>query len=302
MAQTDLPQPHAHLPAVRPATLVIPSWLTADRPGRLKLALAVSTLAVFTVAEVITVYTDPVTGIALHAITLSALIIASSFIGQGGRAEVQSLSALLHALALVPLIRIVSLTMPLGRFDETYWFLAAGLPVFGAALVVITGLGLSPRDVGLRIGRPSLYLHPLVILFGLFLGLTEYHILHPEPLIDGLTLRQFVVPALVLLFATGFLEEFIFRGILQRTASAALGPLAILYVSLIFAILHIGYRSGTDLLFVFLIALLYGWVVRRTGSIIGVSVSHGVTNITLFLLVPFIPVLSAQPDWLPPLY
>ena len=29
--------------------------------------------------------------------------------------------------------------------------------------------------------------------------------------------------------------------------------------------------------------------------------SHGITNIALFLLVPFIPVLSAQPDWLPAL-
>jgi hypothetical protein len=52
--------------------------------------------------------------------------------------------------------------------------------------------------------------------------------------------------------------------------------------------------------FVFAIALLNGWVVRRTGSIIGVSVSHGITNITLFLLIPFIPVLAAQPGWLPP--
>jgi len=201
----------------------------------------------------------------------------------------------------VPLIRIVSLTMPLGRFAETYWFLAAGLPVFGAALVIMAGLGLRPRDVGLRIGRPGFYLHPLVIVLGLFLGLAEYHILRPDPLIDDLTLRQFVAPALVLMLATGFLEEFIFRGILQHAATRALKSLPILYVSLIFAILHIGYRSATDLLFVFLIALLYGWVVRRTGSIIGVSVSHGVTNITLFLVVPFIPVLSAQPHWLPPL-
>ncbi len=51
-------------------------------------------------------------------------------------------------------------------------------------------------------------------------------------------------------------------------------------------------------------ALLYGWVVRKTGSIMGVSVSHGVTNITLFLVVPFIPLFTAtspsgQPDWLP---
>ena len=299
MTQTDLSQPGSGSLGVRLAAPAVPRSLSTDR---LRLAIALTTLAAFAVAESLTVFTNPFTGIALHALTLSVLLIASGFGGQGDSIAEQPLSRLLYALALVPLIRIVSLTMPLGRFgEETYWFLAAGLPVLVAAVVVMITLRIRLRDVGLRLGRPALHLHPLVILFGLVLGFAEYHILRPEPLIDELTLSRFVVPALVLMFATGLLEEFIFRGILQRTASAALGPLAIIYVSVIFAILHIGYRSGTDIVFVFLIALLYGWVVRKTGSIIGVSVSHGVTNITLFLLVPFIPVLAAQPDWLPPI-
>jgi membrane protease YdiL (CAAX protease family) len=298
MTQTDLPYADP-LAARATSSAGIRRPLSLDR---LALAVAATTLAAFAAAEVLTVYTNPFTGIALHAVVLSGLLIASTLGGRDDRIGEQPLGRLLHTLALVPLIRIVSLTMPLGRFDETYWFLAAGLPVFGAALVVMAGLGLRPGDIGLRISWRSLYLQPLVILFGFVLGLAEYHILRPQPLIDELTLRQLAVPALILMFATGFLEEFIFRGILQRTATAALKRLPIFYVSVIFAILHTGYRSGSDLLFVFLIALLYGWVVRRTGSIIGVSVSHGVTNITLFLLVPFIPVLSARPDWLPPLY
>lgn len=299
MTQTDLSQPGSGPLRVGTAARASPRSLSA---GRLRLAIALITLAAFAVAEIITVFTNPFTGIALHGLTLSALLIASGLGGQADRATEQPLSRLLYALALVPLIRIVSLTMPLGRFGgETYYFLAAGLPLFVAAIVVVVTLRIRLTDIGLRRGWRALHLQPLVVLFGLVLGFTEYHILRPKPLIEELTLSQFLVPALVLMFATGFLEEFIFRGILQRTASAALGPLAVLYVSVIFAILHIGYRSGTDVVFVFLIALLYGWVVRKTGSIIGVSVSHGVTNITLFLLVPFIPVLATQPDWLPPL-
>ena len=299
MTQTDLPRLGSGPLRVGPAAPAAPRWLSA---GRRRLAIALITLAAFAVAEVVTVYTDPITGTALHGLTLSALLIASGFGGQADRVTEQPLSRLLYALALVPLIRIISLTMPLGRFgEETYWFVAAGLPVLVAAVVVMITLRIRLQDVGLRLGWRALHLQPLVILLGLVLGFAEYHILRPEPLIDELTLSRFVIPALVLVLATGFLEEFIFRGILQRTAGAALGPLAVLYVSVIFAIFHIGYRSGTDIVFVFLIALLYGWVVWRTGSIIGVSVSHGVTNITLFLLVPFIPVLAAQPDWLPPL-
>ncbi len=299
MTQTDLPRRSSGLLGVRPAARAMPRRLTASH---LVPATALLTLAAFTIAEAVTVYTSPFTGIALHAVTMSALLVASGFGSQTDRATEHPLSRLLLALALVPLIRIVSLTMPLGRFgDETYWFLAAGAPVFVAALVILATLGFRPRDVGLRFSRRALHLQPAVILFGFVLGFAEYHILRPDPLINDLTLRSFVVPALIPILPTGFVEEFIFRGILQRTATAALGPLAIIYVSVIFAILHIGYRSGTDMAFVFAIALLYGWVVRRTGSIIGVSVSHGVTNITLFLLMPFVSVLATQPDWLPPL-
>jgi membrane protease YdiL (CAAX protease family) len=279
--------------------------LSAPATGRSLLSsraavAAALTLAAFTVAEGVTVFTDPVGGIALHALTLTALFVASGFGSPGTSGD--SLGRLLYSLALVPLIRIISLTMPLGRFDEEYWFLAAGLPVFVAGAVVLSNLGLGVREVGLRWPRAGLLSQLPIVLFGFALGFGEYHILRPEPLIEELTVERLVVPALILLLFTGVLEEFVFRGILQRTAARALGPrAAIVYVSLIFAVLHIGYRSATDFAFVFLIALLYGWVVRKTGSIMGVSVSHGITNITLFLLMPFSPILTSQPHWLPPL-
>ncbi len=153
MAQSDLPQPSGSLLGVSLAAPAAPRWLSADR---LRLAIALTTLVAFAVAEFVTVFTTPFTGIAMHALTLSVLLIASGFGGRDDPITEQPLSRLLYALALVPLIRIVSLTMPLGRFgDETYWFVAAGLPVFVAALIIMAGVGLRPRDVGLRIGpRP----------------------------------------------------------------------------------------------------------------------------------------------------
>jgi membrane protease YdiL (CAAX protease family) len=268
-------------------------WAMGAR-GR-QIAVALATLAAFGVAEGVSVFGEPVTGIALHAVVLTALLVAS---GIGRRANEDATSRLLYSLALVPLIRIVSLAMPLSRFEEAYWFAAAGAPIFVAAAVVMGGLGLRPREVGFTLSRRALRWQLAVVPLGFVLGFCEYAILRPEPLIGELTPAAFLPPALVLLLFTGVLEEFVFRGVLQRTAGEALGRLDVLYVSLIFAILHLGYRSVTDFFFVFVIALLYGWVVRRTGSIMGVSVSHGITNITLFLLMPFVPVLSGQPEWL----
>ena len=67
----------------------------------------------------------------------------------------------------------------------------------------------------------------------------------------------------------------------------ALGRFGLLYVALLFAVLHIGYRSVLDVVFVFGVALLFGWVAEATWSLLGVTLAHGVTNIVLFLIMPF---------------
>ena len=87
---------------------------------------------------------------------------------------------------------------------------------------------------------------------------------------------------------TGFVEEFIFRGVLQRTAMEVFGRWGIIYVSLLFAVMHIGFLSLIDVTFVFAVALFFGWVVKKTGSLFGVTLAHGITNIILYLIAPFL--------------
>jgi membrane protease YdiL (CAAX protease family) len=65
------------------------------------------------------------------------------------------------------------------------------------------------------------------------------------------------------------------------------GGWGIIYVSYIFAILHIGFLSWIDVVFVFGVALFFGWVVKKTGSLLGVTLSHGITNIILFIVAQF---------------
>ncbi len=84
---------------------------------------------------------------------------------------------------------------------------------------------------------------------------------------------------------------------MQRAAERTLGRYNILYVSLVFAALHIGYKSVLDVVFVFVVAFFFGWVVNRTSNLLGVTFAHGLTNITLFLLTPF---LLGSPAELPP--
>ena len=55
-----------------------------------------------------------------------------------------------------------------------------------------------------------------------------------------------------------------------------------------FAVMHIGYASILDVLFVFAVGLLFAWFVDRTNSIFGVTIAHGLTNIGLFLVWPLL--------------
>ena len=142
----------------------------------------------------------------------------------------------------------------------------------------LTDVGLSSRAFPLQI---------LVALTGLTLGVFEYSIFSPDPLTAGPTLRETWLPALILLFCTGFVEELVFRGIMQRAARQVLGNWGVIHTALVFAVLHVGYHSVPNVLFVLGVALFFGMVTVYTRSIVGVSLAHGLTNIFLFLALPF---------------
>lgn len=73
-------------------------------------------------------------------------------------------------------------------------------------------LDLGAGRVGLGIGLFPVQL--VVALSGLVLGVVEYFILKPEPMIIELTWQQVWFWALIFLVCTRFVEEFIFRGVL----------------------------------------------------------------------------------------
>jgi len=61
----------------------------------------------------------------------------------------------------------------------------------------------------------------------------------------------------------------------------------VVLVSLVYAVLNIGYHSALNVLFVFVVSLFFGCAVLRTRSIVGVTMAHGITNVFLFLVFPF---------------
>lgn len=261
--------------------------------------------AALTLAEALTSHLSMVSpGLLLHGLLLMILLLQAAFTPRPAEQR------LYLTLAFAPLIRLVSLSMPLRDVPRVYWYLLVGAPLFLSALLVGRYAGFSRTQLGLT----ARFL-PVQLIFGaagLGLGYIEYLILRPEPLAAGFTLAQVWQPAFILLIFTGALEELIFRGLLQSAFNATLGRfLGLLYVSALFAVLHLGYQSALDVLFVFAVALVFGLFTLLTQSILGATLAHGLTNISLFLVFPFLlaqpagPVRLLSPGWLsapPPIH
>jgi membrane protease YdiL (CAAX protease family) len=235
-----------------------------------------------TVAELLTIFIAPWIGLACYVLILILFIVQPSFI------EDDNVSNLITGLILIPLIRIISLVIPLIQLPEILWYPLIYLPLLVACISTMRTIKISPRQIGFILKGL-----PLQIVLGLFLGfmvgILEYAILQVEPMVEHFTISDILLPAVILLVTTGFVEELIFRGIIQKLAIPVMGSITgIIYISLIFAVLHVGFNSITDVAFVFAVSIIFATVVRSTNSLIGVIMAHGTANIVLFLIAPFI--------------
>ncbi|HEX5415073.1 MAG TPA: CPBP family glutamic-type intramembrane protease [Chloroflexota bacterium] len=249
-----------------------------DRP----LAVAVGYLALITIAELVTNLVSVSAGLLLHSVILVGLLAHAT------RPRAAASRRLLLTLAFAPLIRLLSLTLPREIFPAIYWYVVVSLPIIVAAFLSLRPLGFDRRAIGLAPG--NLLAQAPIALTGVLLGMVEFQILGPTPLVASLSLRALLVPALILVVFTGVFEELIFRGLIQSAAIGTLGRRGILYVAILFAVMHVGWKSWWDVVFVFLVGLFFGWLVERTHSLLGVSLSHGLNNVMLFLVLPLVPI------------
>jgi len=198
-----------------------------------------------------------------------------------------SAADLLKAMLLAPLICILGLTLPLALFKPIYWPPLISIPLLLSVWVLIRILKISPEDAGLVLKRIPLQIS--IAATGIAFGFIEFIIIHPAPLISSLSPESIILPGMILIIFTGLTEELVFRGIIQNTAIKFFGPAyGILYSSIAFSLMYIGFGSLPEIAFVLSVSLFYGYAFQRTRILTGVILSHGLTNVVLFLIAPFI--------------
>ena len=172
-------------------------------------------------------------------------------------------------LSIAPLIRILSLSIPLQGVAGQYVYLITGIPFLIAIIVTARMAGFHMSDLYLsqknhQKSRHGWKVQLAVALIGIPLGLMEYFILRPEPIIPQLTPGAVVTASVILIIFTGFTEELTFRGVMKRATDDLFGVrISVIYVSLVFAVLHITHLSALDVFFVFGVGLLFHRLCRN---------------------------------------
>lgn len=235
-------------------------------------------LLLITLGELLTSAVNSIVGLLFHVTLLLATL------AYGALASSQAERRLALSLALAPLIRLLSLTLPLVDFPQQAWYPLVSVPLLIATFIIVRQTGVKRKEIGLTWGNVPLQL--MLMGAGLGLGALEYAILHPRAIAPSLNWQDIILPALSLLLFTGFNEEIVFRGVLQAGATRVMPRWGLGYVALLFGVLHIGYLSVLDVVFVTAVGLLFGYIVRWGGSILGVTLAHGLTNIMLFIVLP----------------
>jgi len=148
--------------------------------------------------------------------------------------------------------------------------------------------GFTLRDAGFLHGglrRDCL----LGVALGVPTGVIEYLVLRPRVASPFFDAGFFVQTAVQMLFFVALGEELLFRSLIQKSLIDLTGTfMGIIWTAAIFGIMHTVWRSVPELIFTFGAGLLLGLLYKRTNSIIGPILLHGVNNIILLAVMPYI--------------
>jgi membrane protease YdiL (CAAX protease family) len=231
-------------------------------------------------AEAVTLAAGAAAGVLTEAVILVALAWLSIRQGPG------SAQRLTLAVALIPLIRILSIALPAAIVPIVYWYLEIGLAGFEGILLVMRRLELTPRDVGLR--RAPVAEVASVAVIGAILGLPAFLIGGRLDLGHGGGLVGLAIASAVVIVFVGFLEEFLFRGLIQSAGTALFSRGGVLLSVGATTLMYSASLNPRYIVFAALVATFFGLVARRSGSIAAPVAGHAALALVQLVVLPII--------------
>ncbi len=217
-----------------------------------------------------------------HICVLIAISISSMWI------DGDNVANSLQAISLLSILRILNFTMPIFSEMTLYLFVFIYAPLMIPVVLVIRHQKMSKQALGIHFRDIGKYL-PLALIVAFVIAFGEYIIIDPGSMIPDLSLMSILKISIVMIFFVGFVEEIVFRSILQTRLSDSFGAVkGIVIASLLFGLMHSGYGTVYEILFTSFAGLLFGYMFYKTNSLPLVTLAHGSVNIMLFGMMPFL--------------
>lgn len=200
------------------------------------------------------------------------LLIARLALRDGSRRSERAAASILalRALALVPLLRVVSLGMPLAELSDAGAVLLLAVTFAIAVVVLAPAAGIARRRfVELPLAWPAL----AAAAAGLPLGLLAY-----VAGADALWARDAAAPEMALGIAAGacaaVAQELVFRGAVQLAFQRVAGAVGAVGATALFTASQLGAGETSLVLSYALAGLVFAYSVMRTGALGGALAGH----------------------------
>ena len=194
---------------------------------------------------------------------------------------------LLPAVALIPLIRLLSLTLPIPDLPPLAWLglIAGPLLLAIATTARLTRLGVRQMAIApISVRWTSLAVVILSMPIGVLVGWISpatIPIASDSPWMAG-------VAAATLVGAAAIPEELVFRGLLQPLLHNVVGEVAPFLAAVAFAATYIGWQSPALVAVMAGVGLLYGFELARSGSLWPAILGHSVLVLAAGFLSPIV--------------
>ncbi|MFC2013229.1 lysostaphin resistance A-like protein [Chloroflexota bacterium] len=240
-------------------------------------------MATITVTEWIFAYHDVAYGIGL-ALFVAIGIYAVASMSRWGQPIIDAA----EALALIPLYILFTSSLPWFFINQQYLLPGVYATILALCAWHIYQKKINLVDMGFK--KKKLLRYILIgIALGIPLGTVEYLVLQPAPASPTFEIGYLLRDAVYMILFVGLAEEVLFRGLLQTSLTRAIGwKWSIVLTSVMFAVMHLTWRSIPELGFVFIASMVLGYIYYRTKSLVAPIALHGVNNIILVAVMPYL--------------
>ncbi len=195
-------------------------------------------------------------------------------------------------LAAIPLLRMLSMAMPVGLIQPLYRYPMVGIPVLVSIGIILKETNVPWSQIGLQwpqIQRSDqIWENVLIAMSGLPLGLMGYYFADPIPLLTTFSWGAVIASTLVIIFYIAILEEVVFRGMVLTTLQNTFGQMGILIATVLYTLMFASYHSIEGIILMGFSSLLYSWHVLESRSILAATISHTLMIVGMLIVWPIV--------------